>query len=99
MIERFAGDAERLDLAALHGRSHGRDGVDHHLRVPADDAGAGLAAGPVRHMHDVGAAHGFEQFAGHVIGRALPGRGVIERARLSLGEGEELLGPWPEPTG
>ena len=76
---------------ASHGRRHRGDGVEHHLHVAADHAVARLAAAAVRHVHDVGAAHGFEQLAGHVIGRAGPGRGVVELARLRLRERDELL--------
>ena len=42
------------------------------------------------HVDDVGLAHGFEQLAGHVIGRRGPGRGIVELARLLLGRGEEV---------
>ena len=42
-------------------------------------------------MHDVGAAHGFEQLAGHVIGRAGARGGVVEVAGLGLQQRQELL--------
>ena len=88
---RRAGGAERPHLAGLDVRRHGGDGVEHHLHVAADGVGARFAAAAVRHMHDVGVAHGFEQLAGHVIGRAGPRRGIVELARLGLQQRHELL--------
>jgi hypothetical protein len=50
----------------------GGDGVDHHLHVPAEHGGARFPAAAMRHMHDAGAAHGFEQLA-RPCGTGVPG--------------------------
>ena len=42
-------------------------------------------------VHDIGAAHGFEQLAGHVIGRAGAGRGIVEVAGLGFQQRQKLL--------
>src|SRR5829696_5448450 len=88
---RQPGDAERPHLPGLDVRRHRGDGVDHHLHMAADDAVARLAAAAVRHVDDVGAAHRFEQLAGHMVGRAGAGGGVVERARPRLRVGHEFL--------
>ena len=41
-------------------------------------------------MHEVDPGHGFEQFARHVIGRALTGRSVIQLSWLRFGERDEF---------
>ena len=91
-VERLAGGgAERAHLAGLDVRRHGGDGVECHLHVAADHAVAHLAGRLVRHVHEIGAAHRFEQLRRHVIGRAGAGRSVVELPRLRLGIGDEFL--------
>ena len=51
---------------------------------------AGLAGAFVRHMHDVGAAHRFEQFARHVVGRAGPRRCVVQLPGLGFRQRDEF---------
>ena len=62
---------ERPHLVFTDVRGHRRNCVDHHLHLSADDAAARLAAVAVGDVHHIDAGHGFEQLAGHVIGRAL----------------------------
>ncbi len=45
----------------------------------------------MRHVYDVDSGHRLEQLARHVVGRARPGRSVIESSRLRFGERDELL--------
>src|SRR6266545_68388 len=85
------GGAERAHLAGLDVRRHGGDGVKSHLHMAADDAVAHFAGRLMRHVNQVGAAHGFEQLAGHVIGRAGAGRGIVELPGLRLRVGDEFL--------
>ncbi len=42
-------------------------------------------------MHEIDSGHGFEQFAGHVIGRALSGRRIVQLAGLRFGQRDEFL--------
>ena len=87
---RLAGGGERAHLVLADIGGHRRNRVDHHLHLSADDAAARLAAVAVGNVHDIDAGHGFEQFAGHVIGRALAGRGVVQLSRLRFGECDEF---------
>ena len=66
MIEDSAGDV-RLTQEAFRDAN-----MSIHLHVATDNAVAHFAGRLVRHVHQIGAAHGFEQLAGHVIGRARP---------------------------
>src|SRR5579862_2058666 len=48
---RFPRRAHRLELPGAHVGRHGGDGVDHHLHLAAEDAGARAIAALVRYMH------------------------------------------------
>ena len=90
--ERVAGrGAERAHLPGLDVRRHGGDRIEHHLHMAADHAVARLARGLVRHVHQVGAAQRFEQFARHMVRRAGAGRRIVEAARLRLRQRDEFL--------
>src|SRR5260370_22116251 len=74
------------DLAGIDTTLHRGDGVEHHLDVAAHHVVARVAAVLVRHVQDVGAAHGFEQLAVHVLGRAGARQSARELSAPSLAE-------------
>src|SRR5262245_47361373 len=47
---RLPGRAERTHLPVLGRGGHGGDGIDHHLYVPTDDAGACITTATMRDM-------------------------------------------------
>src|SRR5262249_22237946 len=70
---------------------HGSGGGEHHLVVPGDHIPQSRCSAFVGHVHDIDPGLRFEQLAGEMRGRAVPGRGKIELAWLLLGERDQLL--------
>ena len=59
---------------------------DHHLHLPAEEVRDRIAHALVRHVQQVDAGHGLEQFRGKVRGRTAAGGTIGELAGLRLGQ-------------
>ena len=66
--------------------------AEQDLGVAAHDVDHGRAAALERHVHHVDAGHELEQLAAEMLEAADAGRGVLQFARLLLGERHKVLG-------
>ncbi len=79
------------DPARLRVLADGQQSVDAQRDLAAYHVGDRLARALVRDVDELDACGRHQHFARQVLGAAGSGRGETERARLRLGEGDELL--------
>ena len=80
----LAGDRERPHRAGARMRRDRVQALEHQLHAPGDQVVDRRRAAAIRDVHDLGAAHVFEQLAADMAGRAVAGRGVRELAGIFL---------------
>ena len=88
---RGRGHGQQPDLAAGGLRQQRGQGLDDHVDLAAQQVRDGRPAAAVRHVHQPRAGDHLEQFAGHVLRGARPGRAVGDGPRLGLGQRDQLL--------
>ena len=69
----------------------GRNRVEHHRHLAADDLGVGVGAAFERHVIEFDAGGGGKHFRGQMAGRAAAERGKINTARFGFRCGDEVF--------
>ena len=82
---------ERAELTVLEKAHHARGGGEHHLVVARHDVLERRRRALIGHMHDVDMRRGLEQFAGEMRREPIARGGVVELARIGLGEIDQFL--------
>ena len=86
-----AGHGQRAQLARLDLRQHADRIAEHHAELAAQEVADGKRGAAIGHVRHLQAGLRIEQLGHPMVGRAHAGRAVVHRARLALGECNELL--------